>query len=677
MEKTLTELINLLAVIAIVSIPFLKTRGAGILTLFVITLQAVISATLAFPVLTHDAVEFSFSGSMITGPIIMRLDALSAWFMLIISFTFITGIWYGARYMNKYIGQHYSLKLHFTALLLLYTSLIDLCMAQNAIVFLVIWEIMALSSFLSVIFEHDKGTTLKGGINYLIQSHVSVIFLTVGFIWAAIKTGSYDFKAITDYFGVQPTGVSLFLFLLFFIGFAFKAGFVPFHSWLPYAHPAAPAPVSGIMSGVLIKIGIYGILRMLLIIKPDYTSTGYFIVVISIISGLYGVMLAIVQHDLKKLLAYHSVENIGIIGLGIGIGCIGLGTGNQLVASLGFAGALLHTLNHALFKSLLFYSAGIVYQATHTINIEHLGGLIKKMPHTAALFLIAAIAISGLPPFNGFISEFIIYNGLYQWLQAAPTASIIGALLLIFGLVLIGGLALLCFTKAFSIVFLGNARKEFHHEIKEAPFVQLLPLYFIAFLILLIGLYPQMFLNILIAPVNLFSAMPGGINQPFQGKAFEAMQPISWAMTGLILLSLLIYSISRLVLRNRKISIDSTWGCGYVGPAAKQQYTASSFVRTYSKLNSATLLFDKHEKEIKGIFPDEGYYESHAYDKIEKWLIDKPVQSIKSFLSRFLFLQNGRLQSYILYGILFIVALIIIPMIFEKIVSFIEFIKQL
>ena len=179
------------------------------------------------------------------------------------------------------------------------------------------------------------------------------------------------------------------------------------------------------MSGVVIKIGIYGILRMLLLIKTDYTTIGYIILFISIITGIYGVMLATIQHNLKKLLAYHSIENIGIIGIGIGLGCIGLGATNKWMAILGFSGALLHTLNHSLFKSLLFYSAGNVYQATHTMNIERLGGLIKKMPQTAVLFLIAAIAICGLPPLNGFISEFLIYGGLYNWLYSANLISLI------------------------------------------------------------------------------------------------------------------------------------------------------------------------------------------------------------------------------------------------------------
>ena len=674
---TLVIAFILIPILGVTLIPFLKVKGKGIVAIITVIINAFISGYFAVLGLMGQPSNLNLPGSLITGIIPIRIDALSGWFIFIINFVLITGGWYGFFYMKAYKEQQKKLTLHAVAFILLHSALISVMVIQNSIVFLVAWEIMMLSAFLAVTFEHEKNSTLKAGINYLMQSHISVVFLVLGFLWVAIKTGSYDFNALAIYSISQPVEVATFLFLFFFIGFAVKSGFVPFHTWLPYAHPAAPAQISGIMSGVLIKSGIYGILRMILLIKVDYTAVGYFILTISIISGLYGVMLAIVQHDLKKLLAYHSIENIGIIGLGIGIGCVGLGIDNQLIASIGFAGALLHTLNHALFKSLLFYTAGIVYQATHTLNIEHLGGLIKRMPQTAILFLIAAIAISGIPPFNGFISEFIIFYGLFNWLQYASLGSLISVMFLILGLVMIGGLALLCFTKAFGIVFLGNSRQKFHHEIKDAPFIQLIPLYFTALFILFIGLYPQLFLKMITLPVSLFSDIHGTTNYPFQGKAFGALQHVSRAMWGLIILILLIYSIRKLVLRKRKIVFGTTWGCGYIAPTAKQQYTASSFVRTYSKLNSATLLFNKNENAITGLFPNEGHYESHAYDKVEKWLIDKPIKVIKSFLGRFLFLQNGRLQSYILYGIIFIVVLIFLPMIFDKIASFIHFLKQL
>jgi NADH:ubiquinone oxidoreductase subunit 5 (subunit L)/multisubunit Na+/H+ antiporter MnhA subunit len=412
---------------------------------------------------------------------------------------------------------------------------------------------------------------------------------------------------------------------------------------------------------------------MLLLIPVNYLVAGYFLLAVSLLSGLYGVMLAIVQHNLKKLLAYHSVENIGIIGLGAGIGCIGLGTENTMVAFLGFAGALLHTLNHALFKSLLFYVAGIVYQATHTLNIEHLGGLIKKMPRTATLFLVAAVAICGIPPLNGFVSEFVIYSGLYRWMVSAPLVPSVLSLLAILGLVLIGGLAILCFTKAFGIVFLGTPRKAFDHEVREPSAGQLAPLLLTGLLIAGIGLFPHLFIRLIAVPVGLFTGNSDLSTFSELNEITGIMKSVSLSVWGMLILTLALLVVRHLAVRkhvsvteNQKSLKMPTWGCGYAAPTPKLQYTASSFVRTYRKLNDPVLLFSKKENGIRGIFPEGGHYESHAYDKIEKWLIDKPLVFLRAFMNRFLFFQNGRLQSYLLYGILFILALIIFPFIMGK-----------
>ena len=663
-------------IIATLLIPFINVKWKGIIAYTAILLNALLSAYFAVFTLLGKTFEFILPGSLITNLIPIRIDALSGWFILIINFVFLTGSFYGLFYMKEYKLEKNKISMHSIAIILLHSALISICVIQNSFVFLIAWEMMALSAFILVIFEHEKIATIKAGINYLIQSHISIIFLMLGFIWVGLKQGSYDFNAIAAYASENQT-IAILLFLCFFIAFAIKAGFLPFHTWLPYAHPAAPAHISGIMSGVIIKIGIFGILRMLLLIKPDYTTIGYIILIISVISGLYGVMLAIIQHNLKKLLAYHSIENIGIIGIGIGIGCIGLGTNNQVLATLGFAAALLHTLNHALFKSLLFYTAGIVYQATHTLNVEHLGGLIKKMPQTALLFLIAAIAISGIPPFNGFISEFLIYSGLYHWLQDARLISLIAIIFTILGLVMIGGLAMLCFTKAFGIVFLGNPRKEFHHEIKEAPFIQLIPLYLIAILIVFIGLFPKLFMNLLLQPVLLFTSNQFPTANAIAWSSFEVLQPISWAMWGLILLVVIIFIIRKLLQKKQNVSIEPTWNCAYIAPTAKIQYTANSFIRPYRKLFKPFLLLFKNKKEVNGIFPNKGLYNSHSYDKLEKWLIDNPIRALKSLMGRFLFLQNGKLQFYILYGIIFIVSIICIPLFYEQIIAFIDFLKQL
>ncbi|HET7733312.1 MAG TPA: proton-conducting transporter membrane subunit, partial [Paludibacter sp.] len=574
----------LIPVIAICLIPFLKLKGKAIAVYAAVSIIAILTSFVAAKALLGDTFDLTLQGSFISGAIRLQVDALSAWFMLVINFGFLTGGFYGLFYMNAYKNQPKNLTLSAILFVMLYTALVSLCVIQNSFIFIVVWEIMALSAFLSILFEHEKVATVKAGINYLIQSHVSIICLMVGFIWVANQTGSYDFNAISTYSLAHPGTLSMQLYLVFFVGFAIKAGFVPFHTWLPYAHPAAPSHISGIMSGVLIKIGIFGILRMLLLIHVNYLTIGIIILSIALFSGVYGIMLAILQKNLKKILAYSSVENIGIIGIGIGLGSIGLGTNNPVLSSLGFAGALLHVLNHSLFKSLLFFTAGNVYQATHTLEIEKMGGLVKKMPQTAFLFLIAALAISGLPPFNGFISEFILYTGLLGLMQHASTISLLGIITTISGLVVIGGLAIICFTKAFSVVFLGSPRHEFHHEVKERSRYQLAPLYFIVALIVSIGLFPKLFLDLLIKPVQLFT----GLQQPpftsFQGNGIEILLAVSKGSLYLILAVLILWIIRKLVVSRQTSKISTTWGCGYTAPNAKIQYTGSSFSKTYSKL---------------------------------------------------------------------------------------------
>ncbi len=674
---TLIEVFNLIALIAIILIPFLKVKGKGIIALITIGCQVVIASIISYSVLSGNSIDYSYTGSFITGAIPIRVDYLSSWFILIISFTFLTGAVYGIQYMKRYIDQSANLSLHAISYILAFTTLIDICIVQNSLVLLVVWEIMAISSFILIIFEHNKKDTLRAGFNFLIQSHVCILFLTLGFMWVKIKTGTFDFNGITAYTSASPALIGIGLFTFFFIGFAIKAGFVPFHTWLPLAHPAAPAHISGVMSGVIIKIGIYGILRVLLLIKTNFITIGYIILIVSVITGIYGVMLAIIQHNLKKLLAYHSIENIGIIGIGIGLGCLGIGYNNQLLVLLGFSGALLHVLNHSLFKSLLFYGAGNVYQHAHTINIESLGGLIKKMPHTAVLFLIGSLAICGLPPFNGFISEFLIYLGMFKSLSSIDFSFTALMMFAILGLVLIGGLAMICFTKAFSIVFLGNPRKISIENVEKDEKSTTYPLYTIVGLILAIGIVPSIFIRLLSLPVGQFS-----INaNPESFQKFNVVVDTTALIGGyaaiFILIAASVYFLKRFLSHNKQALVSSTWGCAYTGSAKKMQYTASSYIRTYRKLVEPLLRIRKFKTEAHGIFPNPVHHETHPYDRVEEWLIDKPIGVIRRILSRFTFLQSGNVQAYILYGFIFITLIILIPEIYQKIMILLKFLNQL
>jgi formate hydrogenlyase subunit 3/multisubunit Na+/H+ antiporter MnhD subunit len=665
---------EIVTAVAVTSLFFVTTKAKGFITLLAILANSLISGIIAVEGLTGNPFQMILPGTLAFGEVPLKIDALSAWFILTINFTMITGTIYGLGYMKQYAAQKNNLTLHWINFILLHASLVSICAVQNSMAFLMVWEIMALSSFVTVIFESYKAETLKAGINYLIQSHISIVFLMLAFIFIAFKTGSYDFKAIADFTSRQPLLTGTILFLFFFIGFGFKAGFVPFHTWLPYAHPVAPSHVSGVMSGIVIKIGIYGILRMLLLVHSDYEIVGFIILFISIISGLYGVMLAIIQHNLKRLLAYHSIENIGIIGIGIGIGCIGLGLSNQVMVILGFTGALLHTLNHSLFKSVLFYSAGNVYKLKHTMGIEKLGGLIKRMPYTALFFLIAAIAICGLPPLNGFVSEFLIYNGIYTWFKDGSVLSLIVVNFAILALVMIGGLAILCFTKAFGIVFLGTPREGNNDNLSESGFWNFFPLGAAALLMIGIGFFPSVFIDILRQPVSLFS---GNLDSLPDSGILDSLRMISLLSFGLIAMVILILGIKKISANGKTVSVGPTWGCGYVGSSPKLQYTANSYARTYMKLAKPFLDIHKEEVEITEIFPSKKKYETHPYDKVERFLVDLPVKAILQSIKKFLFLQNGQIQRYILYGIIFIAAVICIPPIIDGLISLIHFINQM
>jgi formate hydrogenlyase subunit 3/multisubunit Na+/H+ antiporter MnhD subunit len=588
----------------------------------------------------------------------IEIDQLSAFFILVVNFTTLTGIIYAKGYLKPYFDKKSKTEfaLHYFNFLWLHISMLLVVMLRDALAFLVIWEIMSLSSFFLVIFESEKKETLKIGIKYLIQMHIGVVFLMLAFIWAYAQTGAeFSFDGLSVYF---QTHNPFYLFILFFIGFGIKAGFIPLHSWLPHAHPAAPSHVSGVMSGVMIKMGIYGILRVLTYIHHDLFYIGLFILIISLISGLIGVSLAIVQHDVKKLLAYHSIENIGIIGIGIGLGVIGLAENIPILAVLGFGGGILHILNHSLFKSLLFYTAGSVYQQTHTRNIEQLGGLIKKMPKTALFFLLGALAISGLPPFNGFISEFLIYSGMFKSLHSAGLFTDVVLLFSFVGLAIIGGLAIFCFTKVFSIIFLGTARSEKVNRAKEVENTMLLPDFLIGFMIILIGFAPFIFMKPLANVVGLFSTNTDAIQQ-----IIPSLNSISLSSGIFIALIGLLWILRSWQQAKQTVKQEPTWGCGYTGAnPALHQYTATSYADNFVQLSSKLVQVKKkfNAYQIEEIFPQKREFETHSSDVFEDNLIGKPAHKILQYLKKIAVFQTGKIQHYLLYALVFLAVIFLL-----------------
>lgn len=643
-----------LPIAGMISIPFLPHSIRSKAKFIFVLLMAVITSIPAVKALTGNTIEIVISKALVFGNISFQIDSLSAWFILIINLTCINGAFYGIGYMKQYNEQRANLSMHWILFLLFQSSMLWVCMVQNGLVFLIVWELMSISSFLLVIFEHQKKATLKAGINYLVQMHIGVLFLAAAFIWVYYAEGSFEFSAIEKFFSSNP---NRWLFFLFFVGFGIKAGFIPLHSWLPQAHPAAPSHISGVMSGVIVKLGIYGIFRMIFFLKQDYTLIGEIIITLSVLTGLYGILNAAVHRDFKKMLAYCTIENIGIIGIGLGIGLMGIGTGNKVMIILGFGGALLHTLNHSLFKSLLFFTAGSVYQQTHTRDMEKLGGLIRTMPQTALLFLAGAIAIGGLPPFNGFVSEFLIYSGI---LLGIKSISILYISLMIFtlaGLALIGGISMLTFTKGFGTIFLGNPRTHLHQQPREVSLGMRLPQYFILIIMLSIGLFPQFYFSLVNEIVLRFIPAASATSNLIPFSLLNSISSIGKFSMLFILLLLVIYAVRKSLSRTRQISTSTTWGCGYAAPNARMQYTGKSFSKSLGKLLNFIILEKKKYKEISAgeIFPAERKHSSHYNDFFVTRIFNGIVDRLLYSMNYFQFIQNGKIQMYILYGIFFIV----------------------
>jgi len=657
------ELINfswVILLLAIVLISIIPSKSKPYAAAFAVLLGSLASGYMAVSALSGQVVDLSFYAGFFLGDVSIHIDGLSAWFILIINFTSLTGAFYGTGYLKDYQNDASKLTIHWSLFVLFYFSMVWVCMLQNGFAFLIAWEIMSLSSMFLVIFDHHSTQTLKAGINYLVQMHISVVLLTVGFIWVYSKTGSLDFDAIGTFFQGNP---NLGLFLVFFAGFGLKAGFIPLHSWLPHAHPAAPSHISGVMSGVIVKLGIYGIIRMISYLQSDFILLGEIIITLSVLTGIYGIVNASVQRDFKRMLAYCTIENIGIIGIGIGIGLIGMGTYSPLMYFLGFGGALLHVLNHALFKSLLFYSTGSIFQQTHTRNMEKLGGLIRNMPKTAAIFLIGSIAIGGMPPFNGFVSEFIIYSGLIEGMHTNSIYQMMLIILALAGLSVIGGLSVLTFTKTFGTIFLGQPRDTLQHKPHEVTSLMLIPQYIIIAFMMSIAIVPQIYLTIIKDALTGMSTAVSlnGINVGFYSKTTANIGLFSLLLIGLTGLTWLIRST---VVKRRTEAMRTTWGCGYGAPNSSMQYTGKSFSKPLGKIFNFLLIEEKQFQELKPdeIFPGKRTYHSYYLDFFEFNIIDRITTYLMKGSGYFRFIQNGRTQSYVLYGIVVILVIFMLTM---------------
>jgi hydrogenase-4 component B len=580
------------------------------------------------------------------------IDSLSAFFMIPLLILAASSSLYGLRYF----GKHDAGRSHWLFFSLLVSGMVMVLLARNAVLFILAWEIMSLSSFFLVINDKKNPDAIRAGWIYFITAHVGTAFLLVIFFLLAAAAGSFDFNA---WAGIRfSAGQADAVFILALIAFGLKAGFIPFHVWLPLAHPAAPSHVSALMSGIMIKMGIYGLLRILTFITPYHAWWGMLLIALGASSGVLGVLFALGQHDIKRLLAYHSVENIGIILLGIGIGITGVAYGSSAIALFGFAGGLLHIVNHALFKGLLFLGAGAVIRQTGSGDIELLGGLIKKMPRTGLLFFIGAAAICGLPFFNGFISELFIYvAGINGAVQTSQSLLALVSLAVITSLALIGGLAVACFTKVFGIVFLGAPRTETAQVSGEVPASMLWSMGLLAVLCLGIGLGSVAVFPIVIRPALIFA----GPAPAAARTLFSLTLTVSLIMGLVALVAALSAGWIMILKRKRQTDADAvTWDCGYSRPGATMQYTASSFAAPI--INHFSLPLQAHEKLSfdKELFPAK---EWTFHSGVDDWFLTRMFAPLIRSLDRAFSLlhgfQSGKTGQYVFYIALTVFCLIV------------------
>ncbi|MDA3902394.1 MAG: proton-conducting transporter membrane subunit [Desulfuromusa sp.] len=603
----------------------------------------------ALTLLSDNVIQFAIPWSMPGGVLALRLDAITAAFLLPLFLVVATGAVYGLGYWPQHNnpGNGRNLRLFYG---LISGAMILLLSARNGVLFLMAWEIMALAGFFLIITEEHKEEVRRAGFIYLIATHTGTLALFALFALLGHNSESLLFPDM----GTLPAAGSSLIFLLGLFGFGMKAGLMPMHIWLPGAHAAAPSHASALLSGIMIKTGIYGLVRMTSFFTEIPAWWGWTLLILGAISGIFGVALAIAQHDIKRLLAYHSVENIGIITLGLGLALLGRSYNQPALVLLGLSGCLLHVVNHALFKSLLFLSAGSVIHAVGSREIDHFGGLLKRQRWTGLYFLGGAVAISGLPPFNGFVSEWLIYLGAFQPIHH-PGSSLSFALLTAPALAVIGVLALACFVKIFGISFLGEPRSSGAAKAHEAPRTMLWPMGFLLLACIWIGLLPTSLRPLLERAATDWS---GNLTLP---KLTGNLAPLSAiSVAGWLVLGLLLFIGWLLHRQSAQASRDiGTWGCGYQFPAMRMQYTSSSFADSLVRLFRFGLWSKRHGGQVRGLFPGREEFSSHTPDLVLDRALT-PAFTGLAWLFRWLrsLIQNGIAAIYLLYIALTLIVLL-------------------
>ena len=442
-----------------------------------------------------------------------------------------------------------------------------------------------------------------------------------------------------------------------------KAGIFPMHIWLPEAHPAAPSHVSAIMSGVMIKTGVYGIMRLMQAIDSNTAllyDIGLIVLLSGIVTGLWGVIFAAMQNDVKRLLAYSSIENIGVILIGLGIAAVGHAAGSDLIGMCGLCGALLHTVNHSLFKSMLFFSAGNIYSMMHTTKMNQMGGLAKHMPVTAILMLFATVAICALPPLNGFVSELLIYIGMFNGVSDGHEVlySIAG----IIALSLIGGIVVLAFTKLYGVVFLGSPRSHHVAESTEVDNLRIGAMAIPAAFILFIGLFPQFAIRPVAIVAEAISGADNSIAVNHFAPTLQSLSAVAWVLVAIVLL---LYALKHKLQSERKIEQGPTWGCGFTATNTRMQYTGESFSEGLESIGKPLMknAVDGRAVDKGEIFPSPHNYRIEHKDKVDSLLGLWWVKMMHRINDWVMYLRTGRVNNYITFALAFFVVVLILSIV--------------
>ncbi len=581
----------------------------------------------------------------------VAVDPISALFLLPVFVVPLLGSVYGLSYWKqsehpangRRLGLFYGLLAGAMALVVI---------ARDGMLFLIAWEVMALAAYFAATAEDDKPEVRRAGWIYLIATHMGTLCLLAMFSYWRYVTGTF----LLEPGQAIPVGAAGMIFVLALIGFGFKAGLMPLHVWLPGAHANAPSHVSAVMSGVMLKMGVYGIVRMTALLPSGAAWWGPSLLAVGAFTSVAGIAFAIGQRDLKRILAYSSIENIGIIAMGLGLALLGRSLGHGDWVVLGLGGALLHVWNHGLFKSLLFLNAGAIIHATETREIDRMGGLAKQMPLVMALFAVGAVAICALPPLNGFASEWMIYAGLFHTLGLGAEAGAPAAALAAVALAMTGALAVACFVKVLGTVFLGASRREGLGHAHEPPKTMLVPMAILACGCVGLGLFPLLVMPLLESSVRAWSVRPAPVS-------LAALLPLrQLTVAGLALGSIatgLLLFLKR-TLRTQTLREGQTWDCGYARPTARMQYTGSSLGNTLVDL-TAFLLWPKNcrTSALRGLFPRPSAFKSLVPDAVLDRLVSPAFKAAGQFLPRLRVLQQGQTYVYVLYILIIMIVLLV------------------